>query len=117
MDLEAVHAVLGLDVDHLAAGLAQHALDRRRDHPMAVRIPEDHHAAADVRVRDEVAGVEPTAGAGGPLIAQLSNLPCSDADHRVAGYSLRDECPRVISFASTSCVPCIDRSAPERAGA
>ena len=32
VDLEAVDAVLGLDVDHLAAGLAEHALHGRRDH-------------------------------------------------------------------------------------
>ena len=64
VDLEAVDAVLGLDVDHLAAGLAEHALDRRRDHAVAVRVAEDHHAAADVRVRDQVPGVEPPTRTG-----------------------------------------------------
>src|ERR1041385_1751921 len=99
VDLEAVDAVLGLDVDHLAARLAQHALDRRGDHPVTVWIAKDHHATPDVRAGDQVAGVETSAGSVRPLTSQLANLACSDADHGVARYSLRDGRRRVISFA------------------
>src|SRR6185436_7936745 len=90
VDLQAVHAVLGLDVDNLAARLAEHALDRRRDHAVAMRVTENHHPASDVVIRDQVPGVEPSVGASRSLASELANLPCSDADHGVAGYSLRD---------------------------
>jgi len=81
VDLEAVDAVLGLDVDHLAAGLAEHALHRRRDHAVTVRVAEDHHAATDVRIRDQVAGVQASARATGSFGAELTNLAGRDADH------------------------------------
>src|SRR5262249_8964258 len=108
MDLEAVHAVLGLDVDHLAAGLAPPAVDRRRDHPVTMGVSEDHHPAADIRVRDQISGVEPPTGAGRPLVPELANLACSDADHGVARYSLRDGRRVVILFANLRYPPWVN---------
>jgi hypothetical protein len=84
VNLEAVHAVLGLDVDHLAARLAEDSLHRRRDHAVAVRIAEDHHSATDVRVRDQVAGVDPPTRSSRALRPELTNLACRDADHGAA---------------------------------
>src|SRR5262249_25043311 len=81
VDLQTVDAVLGLDVDHLATRLAEHALHRRRDHAMPMRVAKDHHAASDVRVGDQVSGVNPATIPTWTLGAELTNLPCRDANH------------------------------------
>src|SRR5688572_30374586 len=82
VDLQAVDAVLGLDVDHLAARLAEHALHRGGDHPVAVRVAEDDHAASDVRVADQVARVDTTDPDRSTFGTVIADLARGYADHR-----------------------------------
>src|SRR5262245_62281953 len=83
-----VDRVLGLDVNLITAGVAEHASHRRRDHPVAVRIAEDHHPAADTRVADEVAGVGPPHAQGGSLPAVIANFSGGYTNHGLPGSNV-----------------------------
>src|SRR6187455_3309257 len=83
-----VHRILGLDVDLIATRVAQHAPHRRRDHAVPVRIAEDHHAATDARVADEVTRVRPTHAQGGPLPAVIANLSGGHTNHGLPGSNV-----------------------------
>src|SRR5579863_10080523 len=76
-----VDGVLRLDEQRLAALVAEDALDGRRHHAVAVRVPKDHHASPDAGVADEVARVGPPHAERGALSAVIANFPGGDADH------------------------------------
>ncbi len=78
-----VDRIFGLDVDVVAAGVAQHAPDRRRDHAVAVRVAKDDHAATDARVADQVSRVGPSHAERSALTAVVANLSGSYADHEI----------------------------------
>src|SRR4051812_455379 len=79
-----VDRVLGLDVELLTAGIAEHALDRRRHHAMSIRIAEDHHAAADAGIADQVTGVGAADPERGALPSVIPDLSRGYADHRAS---------------------------------
>src|SRR4029079_9008078 len=80
-EVQQVDRVLGLDVNLVAAGIAQDAPHRRRHHAVAIRVAEDDHAAPNARVADEVPSVRPPHDQGGSLPAVIANLSGGHTNH------------------------------------
>src|SRR5690606_8753439 len=97
VNLEPVDAVLGLDVELVRVGLGQDPLHRGGDHPVPMRIPEDHHAATDDGVADEVPGVQPADADRAPLAAMVADLARSNADHRLDSSKIVREVVRGVT--------------------
>src|SRR5262245_477436 len=83
-----VDRVLGLDVNLIAARITEHTPHRRRHHSVTVGIAEDHHAATDARVTDEVARISPPHAKGGSLPAVIANLSGGHTNHGLPGSNV-----------------------------
>src|SRR6185312_860337 len=90
-----VDRVLGLDVNLIAARVAQDAAHRRRHHAVAVGIAENHHAAADAGIADQVARIGPSQPERRPLPAVIPDFSGGDTDHERSQLEAYHKHPRL----------------------